>query len=1264
MGGERKLRGETVFFVAGGCSPAYSLRGLLLSAGDVERNPGPSVGEGSCGVCGGVFRTSNRFLQCVGCETCSHMQKRCSGLTRAEQVRGRWWCRQCVRARPGGVAEASVSVGPSSGEAIVPEGSVAGEPLQEEQEPDTGEGIPNRLVCLTCTRVVPRSVRQLVCRVCVRPSHKKCLSGASRAEIDAYTEDRSWVCPDCTAASSGGTEAPMSTRASCRRIKCRREQLRILQWNCCGVRTKYLELENMLSSMNIDIALIQETHLRTGDLIHKFPGFTALSQVRKASDSRSTPSRGGVMILVKDDIPFSRMPNLPQSEEELDALEDLCISVDTGQAGGRLQFVNLYSPPIRAGPTERRSPGFNPNRLPRGRNVFIGGDVNAHSPLWDHSQLEDDMGRAMERWFAETGMLPLNDGTPTRVNLGTGGMSAPDLTVMDSSWAGRAEWRVIDDTGSDHSAIITVLDTRVSCLQGKARRMNWKWEAADWERFQTTTEERFQSIQWRDGAGIGNWNAQFCEVLLDVAKLCIPRVSMAKVRKPWMSREIREALARRNRLRHTVGENREEWLESCRVVRSLIEESRKRKWSEFVESLDSAADSRKVWKVVRGLSGSTSSCGRNEILNHRGKSILSDRGKAEAFMSDYARVSRLRIPKSGRCVASDVADRRKIPSPVSEEESPFSGTELTNALRSMKSKGAPGGDGICPSFLQNLGETGRALLLELLNHSWVEGELPQSWRDATIIPLLKSGKPADRTDSFRPVSLTSCIAKCLERMIASRLQWMAESRGWWCTEQAGFRKFRSCEDQVLRLTQSISDGFQQTKPLRTVLALLDFSKAYDTVWRDLLLQRLLDDGVPLRYVNWLSGFLRNRRARVRWESSVSGFKLMSQGLPQGSVLAPLLFLFYINPLVRELPSSVSASLYADDVAVWAQSRDKTEAARLVEVAVQKVSDWSEGVRLSLSVSKCEVAFFSSSTHEAKFVPQVALRGTPLRVTEAPVFLGVTLDRTLSMTRHASKVCGKITKRCRLIRALAAKDWGCGRRSLMGIYHALFRGVMDYCGPAWQPWLSTSAVAGLEVADHRALRAITGQLPTSPIDALHAETGTPRYGRVVEFLAGRAWEKARRLPVDHPRRVAAGGQVRHRGKLRDGWRELARRVSSECLLDGSGVESLVRFGPPPWEVQTGSQRWTVQAVLSGRSTKADELEVLRHDAVQTIVDGGFGTVAYTDGSAQSGFLNGGSASVVTTGSPLAPVVTEAGWSQVHLLFRDGGVGFPPCTGLVG
>jgi hypothetical protein len=145
-----------------------------------------------------------------------------------------------------------------------------------------------------------------------------------------------------------------------------------------------------------------------------------------------------------------------------------------------------------------------------------------------------------------------------------------------------------------------------------------------------------------------------------------------------------------------------------------------------------------------------------------------------------------------------------------------------------------------------------------------------------IIPLLKSGKPAEKVDSFRPVSLTSCIAKTLERMVAARLHYLAECRGWWSCKQAGFRRLHSTEDQVLRLSQSISDGFQARKPLRTVLALLDFSKAFDTVWRSRLLQGMLDKGVPRRYVQWVNGFLRNRRGTVKWFGSCGKWRGLKQ----------------------------------------------------------------------------------------------------------------------------------------------------------------------------------------------------------------------------------------------------------------------------------------------------------------------------------------------------------------------------------------------------
>ena len=113
-----------------------------------------------------------------------------------------------------------------------------------------------------------------------------------------------------------------------------------------------------------------------------------------------------------------------------------------------------------------------------------------------------------------------------------------------------------------------------------------------------------------------------------------------------------------------------------------------------------------------------------------------------------------------------------------------------------------------------------------------------------IIPLLKAGKPASEIESFRPISLTSCVVKLLERMIADRLYNMAEDRNWLVKQQAGFRKGRCCEDQVLKLIQMISDGFQHKKPRRAVMVLLDYSKAYVRTWKERLLLKLTKLGVP------------------------------------------------------------------------------------------------------------------------------------------------------------------------------------------------------------------------------------------------------------------------------------------------------------------------------------------------------------------------------------------------------------------------------------
>ena len=183
-------------------------------------------------------------------------------------------------------------------------------------------------------------------------------------------------------------------------------------------------------------------------------------------------------------------------------------------------------------------------------------------------------------------------------------------------------------------------------------------------------------------------------------------------------------------------------------------------------------------------------------------------------------------------------------------------------------------------------------------------------------------------------------------MIADRLTHLAETNGWLSSYQAGFRRGRSCEDQILRMVQAIENGFQKPKMERSVLVLLDFSAAFDTVWRQKLLLTMLNTGVPHAYVKWLYQFLNNRQARVKFNGTTSSSHQLRQGLPQGSVLSPLLFIFYINSLAAKLPTNNINCIFADDVSILATHRKLQSALDEVQAAVNIVVDWCKSWKLN------------------------------------------------------------------------------------------------------------------------------------------------------------------------------------------------------------------------------------------------------------------------------------------------------------------------------
>jgi ribonuclease HI len=1221
---------ENVFSGSGGRNPAYDPHRFLLMAGDVESNPGPLTSTRvDCAVCGGRVKGTDGSLMCGGCGARCHKQVRCSGLTRARQVVGDWRCPHCsglqrhntLAGRP--VQTSSATVGATTGGAMT--GGVTTGPMPQPRE-----------ACLYCNKGVPAGANPLRCRRCRRTSHK-CCSRMTRAEIDSHLVGSSWECPDCLRAPQAPSSAvTVVTKREPKKAFVPRGQLRILQWNCNGARTKKAELEQLLLKHRVDVCLVQETKLGPGDANPKYHGYTVVRRDRQCEVGARRIPGGGLMTIVKEDVPFSRMPQLALEPGSI--LEDLTIGIVARQ-GLTLKVCNVYCPPVRAIPGETRPEGFDVDKLPSGDKVLIAGDLNAHAGLWDLVQPEDALGAQLTEWLADSGMITVNDGGATRINPATGGSSSPDVTIMHASWVSRVSWTIDAEVGSDHAAVLTVVEVALDGIsEASEQRCGWNWQKADWASYQKLTEDELDGGQWEETSeSLTIWERRFSGVLRAAALKHIGRLKTSAFRKPWMTPALREAIRYRNQLRRNVAEHRQEWVDACRRVQDVAEEERKRCWAEFVEELDGAADQSKVWRVMKGLSGKSVSSSKNEALLHNGRSLVGNEAKADAFMSAYAAVSRYKLEPDDRSVQKRVAKQMRGPYVEASEERPFSLDELEEALLCTKTKGAPGGDEIAPPLLQNLGPVGKGVLLKLLNRSWSEGECPQSWRDAVIIPLLKSGKPAEKVDSYRPVSLTSCIAKTLERMVAARLHHLAESRGWWSCKQAGFRRLHSTEDQVLRLSQSISDGFQARKPLRTVLALLDFSKAFDTVWRSRLLDGMLAKGVPRRYVQWVSGFLRNRRGAVKWFGSCGRWKGLKQGVPQGAVLSPLLFLFFIDAVTEVLPDHVEVSMYADDIAIWSRHQDKLIAAERVEEAVRAVAEWSSAAKLQLNAAKCEVSFFSTDTHEARHVPLVMLGERRLAHNPNPVFLGVCYDRMLSFGPHVSRVCGRVQATCRVLSAVAARSWGCSRRTLRSLFMALVRGTMDYCGAAWQPWVAQSGVDELERAQNRALRVVSGQLRTTPVEAVRAEVGVPRYADVVEYLAATAWEKARRLPAEHPRAMAAAGNVAHRTR-RSSWRVLATKVCEDSGLAATAVSALRWNRPEPWRWKD-SQRWSASLTLDGGSSKATALATLHKDALDTVTRCGVHCrwIAYTDGSAMGGTSDGGSAAVITRGDPADPEV---------------------------
>ena len=968
--------------------------------------------------------------------------------------------------------------------------------------------------CKICTNIIKKGADHLICTVCKNTIHKK----EDCSDVTATgmrTLNRSiWQCRGCIEAETERENRRNRTDHDGEEVEyvmqdgknMEERELRILQWNADTLSTRKEELRQALKDHKVDIFLVQETKMTKSSKVPKFPGYTIINKPRHQVAGDESNRGGGLLTGIRKTVPYKeiRTNNLRGKDDGITEWQTFEVPMSSSE---KMRITNLYIPSERVGDVRGsdKESVVTTTLWPAEVGDMLAGDFNAHAITWDnaleldenHRSLEAKRGEMIEDWIEEKDMACLNDGTPTHTNRATGKESAPDITIVHAHQAEKYDWKVLETLGgSDHKPILITRQAELRKQVNSKVTYKWNLKEANLEQFSQQVEDELPENYERK-------NTHKLEKILRKTitaavnqHVKIKEVSMNS--KPVLDAELKEKIKERNNLRKNIKsetDGRKKSIEKCREVQEMTRKKKEDTWKEYVESLESSTSSREVWKTIRNLDGRYGTRKDNEVLVVEGKGYVEDKDKAEVFARTYKKESI--IPRRRTTDAEIKRQNRKFlkkkPNQFTEWEQAITMEELERVIEEASTGKAAGEDAIPNELLKALGQRAKMFILHLFNRVWQQGEeLPQWWRTSIIKPLLKDGKEPEHPESYRPISLTACIGKLLEKIIADRLKDYLENNNLLNPVQAGFRSDRCTEDQILKLVQMATDTIH-AKPngsAATLLTLFDFKRAFDKVWRDGLLSKMIDMELPVRFVKYTRLFLSARKTKVEVNGVKSNEFFLNEGLPQGSSISPILFLIFINDITDYMDKDAASSLFADDTGAWVVAgKDKIDAERRMQAVIDGVSRWAREWKMSLNQTKTESMVISSSREERKWKPILTLNGAQIKIVTEYKFLGVIIDSGLRFKSHVNTIVAKCRRRNNILRCLAGKDWGQCLKTQKSLYLTYIRSAIEYASSAWFPWISETARKRLERVQNESLRIMSRLAKTCPEDFLRLETGT-------------------------------------------------------------------------------------------------------------------------------------------------------------------------------
>ena len=334
------------------------------------------------------------------------------------------------------------------------------------------------------------------------------------------------------------------------------------------------------------------------------------------------------------------------------------------------------------------------------------------------------------------------------------------------------------------------------------------------------------------------------------------------------------------------------------------------------------------------------------------------------------------------------------------------------------------------------------ILTVIFTQSLNSGNLPEDWLSANVTPIFKKGDRANPTN-YRPISLTSICCKLLEHILYHSITEHLLTYQILSDKQYGFRPNHSCETQILNIVEEIQLALDHHLPVDLIF--IDFCKAFDTVPHQRLLKKLYHYGIQGNIYNWISSWLTKRQQRVVIKDHNSSYIHVNSGVPQGTVLGPLMFLLYINDITTNISSNIR--LFADDCVLYRVIHSEQDH-HILQQDLNLIIQWTVLWQMCLNTDKCAILTCSRSTSPPEF--QYYINGNTLNRTNQHTYLGVLFHSFMSFSPHINNIASDAVKSLNFVRRNLSK---CDESIKSAAYLGLIRPKLEYASAVWDPHLS-------------------------------------------------------------------------------------------------------------------------------------------------------------------------------------------------------------------